>query len=99
MTIDIDAIEARANAATPGPWDETLEAAEPTEADVVFMSCARQDVPALCAELRETRAALERARALLSKLGDGLDDYWAYCNPDVLAELAAALGSGGEARP
>lgn len=90
MTIDIDAIEARANAATPGPWesthgitydpdagliedrefmimradDDTAIASDvfdpviqkPSAANCEFIAAARQDVPALCAEVRELRA-------------------------------------------
>lgn len=86
MTIDIDAIEARANAATPGPWEiapllcgpdgqgvyqsesfgPICEVGDPyprgdnrPQENMVFIAAARQDVPALCSALRETRAALE----------------------------------------
>ena len=45
-------IEARANAATEGPW--TIEV---TNAD--FFAAARADVPALVAEVRKLREALQ----------------------------------------
>jgi hypothetical protein len=84
--IDLDAIEARCNAATPGPWRAGNIAAEakvwcdypegiegpvmgercllimnkhfPHDADREFIAASRTDVPALLANLRETRAAL-----------------------------------------
>ena len=70
MTNDeLNAIEARANAATPGEWDasvaydETVHAvvggfssgATPTNEDAKFVVNARQDVPALIAEVRRLR--------------------------------------------
>ncbi len=95
-TNDIDAIEARANAATPGPWgydpDNTGlcfgphigllnsngvavqihhrsdEDAAQSYATAAFIADARQDVPALCAEVRELRAANERALRLLERV-------------------------------
>ncbi len=130
-TNDIDAIEARANTATPGPWEwhghpfqnvtsdglKTFysvwvsgkpqlsargDAVEPLigkRETMIFIAAARQDVPELCAEVRELRAALERARALA--------ETWAAMkyNGDLTAavyhgcaeELAAALSSGGAA--
>ena len=95
--IDLDRIEALANAATPGPWttapdpgcgevcdcgetcsreDHALIArsAAPTvglavvlaeerdEANAAFIAAAREDVPALVAELRAARAEIERLR-------------------------------------
>lgn len=79
MTDDeLNAIEQRANAATPGPWVDTdprhIRHAEPNiyagdyeVADVYdnngcddssFIAHARQDIPALIAEIRRLRAAL-----------------------------------------
>ena len=95
--IDLDRIEALANAATPGPWttapdpgcgevcdcgetcsreDHALIArsAAPTvglavvlaeerdEANAAFIAAAREDIPALVAELRAARAEIERLR-------------------------------------
>lgn len=77
--LDLDAIETRANAATPGPWEEhadygphfyaylrgpylrgvgTLNFGEGEEADAdrEFVKHAREDVPALVAEVRRLRA-------------------------------------------
>jgi hypothetical protein len=75
--LDLDAIEARANAASPGPWTQWNEHEfegpnhEPLtglysyedggityERDTIFIAHAREDVPALIAEVRRLRAAL-----------------------------------------
>lgn len=70
MTIDIDAIEARANAATPGPWhcdsDGNITQTAHVTRDVWFIpmnvedsqfaAAARTDVPALIARVRELEA-------------------------------------------
>lgn len=80
---DLDAIEARANAATPGPWTDCAELNSETgaiyargeewrivatvdqrERNVPFIVHAREDVPALVAEVRSLRAAIERVKAL-----------------------------------
>lgn len=74
---DLDAIEARANAATEGPWaadrlegnldslySRVAEVGMWLEADAEFIAHARADVPALVAEVRRLRAAEERVRAL-----------------------------------
>ena len=121
-TVDIDAIEALANAATPGLWKyvdtedglfgvemdaghnilwDMEGACEKCFGNMRFIAAARQDVPALCAEVRELRAALERARALAEKWRT----YWPASpgsavtgNPiqwTFAAELAAALAEGG----
>jgi len=88
--IDLDAIEARANAATAGPWEVTwsiareesltspLVLASPTaevidfggcqecagysyarEDDMRFITAAREDVPALVAEVRRLRGYVD----------------------------------------
>lgn len=70
--LDLDAIEARANSATPGPWATSSEWSVRTGArddelvacvqykdhgrDAAFIAAARTDVPALVAELRALRA-------------------------------------------
>lgn len=81
--IDLDAIEARAKAATPGPWSETrdgvrcrdskipgqtfrlftLSSFEMAQADCAFVAAARQDVPALVAEVWRLRGENARWRA------------------------------------
>jgi hypothetical protein len=37
------------------------------------------------------RKRLEAAEKLLQDLDGGLDDYWAECNPEIVAAFAAAL--------
>jgi len=72
LDLDLDAIEARAAAATEGPWSRDDEhslsvaicytphvwalAHSGTEANAEFIAHARTDVPALVAALREARA-------------------------------------------
>lgn len=94
-SLDLEAIEARANAATEGPWEadntEVMQhwsRPEPwqpiatnevacmaycyggsargieNEADAEFIAHAREDVPALIAEVRRLRAAVESVLAL-----------------------------------
>lgn len=70
---ELDEIEKRAAAATPGPWccgydEDSLYSGEAYVArfehgdDQVFVAHARTDVPALVAEVRRLRGASERAR-------------------------------------
>lgn len=78
--LDVDAIEARANAATPGPWklwgmtvmtdrhgtgdvadcDDIAFTADPDRGlrtfNADFIAHAREDIPALVAEVRRLRA-------------------------------------------
>lgn len=89
--LDLDAIKARVDAATPGPWwawdrgvgwhiaigeptegtwggpARLLPASERTdigrEADAEFIAAARQDVPALIAEVERLRALVEPVTA------------------------------------
>ena len=59
MSIDLEAIRARAEAASEGPWyeegwfteDEDGDYVEIEPADAVFISHAREDIPALLAEV------------------------------------------------
>ena len=81
-------IEARANAATQGPWEwhpymgsgatlakpnhpfhelnilKTTDDWPPVAADAEFIAAARNDVPALLAEVRRLQDAVERVREL-----------------------------------
>jgi hypothetical protein len=84
--LDLDAILARAAAATPGPWavsedyDDILDteggqlASYWMEADGQFIAHAREDVEAMAAEIRRLRADLAdfsgRVNELESKLCD-----------------------------
>jgi hypothetical protein len=77
---DLNAIEARANAATPGPWEAYPDAKiaglahirinpgtmHPTAwpADAAFIARARTDVPALVAALRAAETKLAAIQAL-----------------------------------
>lgn len=47
------------------------------------------------ARAARAEVALERARTLVGKLRDGLDDYWITLHPEVADELAAALALDG----
>lgn len=75
--LDMDAIEARANAAPPDPWtvhyshdrrtyevwlDAMCIATGCTAPEAEFIASARTDVPALCARIRELEAKLEPVR-------------------------------------
>lgn len=76
------AIKARAEAATPGPWDIFTLAPKPddlgrqlvdpglmlTQADVTFINSAREDVPALVAEVDRLRDVLEDTLNILADL-------------------------------
>ena len=72
-TLDLDAIEARVNAAKPGPWhylhgygfDWHPSGDGPSTPNVVFACRAREDVPALVAEVRRLQDELaEKERRL-----------------------------------
>lgn len=86
----LDAIEARANAATPGPWtldhpDDGTEITGPdstvTELDIQFIIHARTDIPALIAEIRRLRRELGRLSSLADDAFDALG-WDNYGNPD-----------------
>jgi hypothetical protein len=76
--MNLDEIEARANAATPGPWKYCADsdAIKGTNALIVrgarsnsgpFIAAARTDVPALIARVRELEAECERTRIFGSR--------------------------------
>jgi hypothetical protein len=111
--VDLDAIEARASAATEGPWlveeaDDVWELyaqrdrthhgyklakcmksgqpyAEywPNERDAAFISHARQDIPALIAEVRSLRA---QVAALAGERADETSVFGKYGNCPVQIE-------------
>jgi hypothetical protein len=70
---ELDRIEARCNAATAGPWK-----------DGEFIVAAREDIPALLAEVRRLRAEL--------------DDLEAAYRRDVARADQAARDSNAEAK-
>jgi hypothetical protein len=76
--IDLDEIEARANAATPGPWTpqtirliDGVDLPDATVAqwqrDAAFIAHARTDVPALVARVRELEAECERMKTFAAQ--------------------------------
>jgi hypothetical protein len=103
QSLDLDAIEARAEAATPGPWTtdgweiyqgtgdgapdlmrwvgETCRADDydGSRADAAFIAHAREDVPAMAAEIRRLRAELAEART--KTMVTEADEIVAHC-PD-----------------
>lgn len=74
---ELDACEARANAATPGPWEAGAKITKRvyiasslhriadtlSTADATFIAAARTDVPTLVARVRDLEAQLARERA------------------------------------
>lgn len=99
--LDVDAIEVRANAATPPPWQAQYRdgadgrlwnvwaaqrRGENSEADSVFTAHAREDVPALIEEVRKLRAELERyPRYPLIVCEDGIE-LCTWCGTALGAE-------------
>ncbi|HSN19768.1 MAG TPA: hypothetical protein VLS49_03775 [Usitatibacter sp.] len=118
--LNLDAIEARANAATPGPWrierdeldesfsDEEQEQAFPRsigpiatwdhvllgvkgeevrqiEADAAFVAAAREDVPALVAEVRRLRILARKGWEAAKEAG-----WSATAADEVIAEIGGA---------
>ena len=91
-------IRQRANAATPGPWSMKQDGAEfyiadrngrwldVTLSDAIFISHARQDIPALLAEVERLRADIEHVSTVGESLAASLDSVKAYN-----ARLRAAL--------
>ena len=71
MNIDLNAIEARAKAATRGPWyeegwfteNEDGDYVEIEPADAAFSAHAREDIPALLAEVKRQAAELAAVTA------------------------------------
>ncbi len=98
--LDLDAIEERANAAKPGPWhylhgygfDWHPSGDGPSTPNVVFACRAREDVPALVAEVRRLRAEVERAR----KKADDYERDW-YIAKSEFGDARAKLRANIEA--
>lgn len=90
--LDLDAIEARVLDAVSGPWDAHLTEWE-----------AREDVPALVAEVRRLRAEVEQARAEMAAADrHRKDDPCEICThmsiEDALAAAEAAVAERDRAR-
>ena len=64
--MNLDEIEARANAATPGPWREGSSDLYSVR-NAAFIAAARTDVPALIARVRELEAECERLRTFAAE--------------------------------
>lgn len=114
--LDLDVIDGRSKAATPGPWFQGREGIryenprdiyshrEPiegvstdiptTDADAEFIVHAREDVPALVAEVRRLRCIVQDVRELVMNTdGDYLDgsDF-----QGLVGEIQQALREHGE---
>jgi hypothetical protein len=95
--LDLDAIEARAEAASEGPWSNVDGASSmihcedgyvgtvPFPPNAYFIAHARTDIPALVAELRAAREVVEAAEKLETDIESDLD--WLHEN--LIAALAA----------
>ncbi|MHB8406220.1 MAG: hypothetical protein ACYDCJ_12435 [Gammaproteobacteria bacterium] len=98
--LDLDAIEARANAATPGPWDtdeydgglrSTVTAGPITsDEDYDFIAHARTDVPALIAEVRRLRAIEARLKHAMTH-GYEYASEGVVVTPNVVAFIRCIL--------
>jgi hypothetical protein len=100
--LDLDAIEARANSARPGPWRLGIGGvvvvhaqAKPTDyveahcapgGNAAFIAAARTDVPLLVAEVRRLREENAAIQAALDSLNEWCDGK--MNEPAVLAEKA-----------
>lgn len=98
----LNAIKERAAKATPGPWyyNRHNEISTPNGArlaqtvtglDATFIANAREDVPALVAEVERLQQQLEKANGLLGWAHDVLDDVHCY-ETDVYEEISEYFG-------
>lgn len=124
ITEQLDAIEARANAATEGPWvtqsncdfrvvsdTHTICEASPRAdrshgmtqcvRNSAFIAASRQDVPKLCAALREAEEALTKCDQALKELRVANEarrgriiheEHVLTCAGKALADIAGILG-------
>lgn len=116
MSLDLDAIKARADAASKGPWISATDTGRKNGVSLIgatadrgtgkaiavlaapdvrqravdadFVAHARDDVPALVAEVGRLRAALKRIRD--EELAT-VEDYAAACAGDRLTEFPDAV--------
>ncbi|WP_336638443.1 hypothetical protein [Lysinibacillus fusiformis] len=98
----LNAIKDRVAKATPGPWrsaglygvrtqnDEALSIPL-RPSDATFIAHAREDVPALIAEVERLLQQLEKANGLLGWAHDVLDDVHCY-ETDVYQEISEYFG-------
>jgi hypothetical protein len=104
--LDLDAIEARADAATEGPWFNNRNGVVIVEShplaptvsensswgDAEFIAAARADIPALVAELRAAREVVEAAPVAITLRTD--EAFYGAMNrlADALAAYRAVGG-------
>ena len=104
--LDLDAIEARADAATEGPWFNNRNGVVIVEShplaptvsensswgDAEFIAAARADIPALVAELRAAREVVEAAPVAITLRTD--EAFYGAMNrlADALAAYRAVVG-------
>ena len=104
--LDLDAIEARAEAATEGPWFNNRNGVVIVEShplaptvsensswgDAEFIAAARADIPALVAELRAAREVVEAAPVAITLRTD--EAFYGAMNrlADALAAYRAVVG-------
>ena len=103
VELDLGPIEARLEAATPGPWEADgngvhtrrgacvalTHFADHQRVDAEFIAHAPTDVRALVAEVRRLRGQVQRARAIQQRLHDG--DTVGVIRQSLADELDAAL--------
>ncbi|MBK7865254.1 MAG: hypothetical protein IPJ65_42975 [Archangiaceae bacterium] len=83
--LDLAAIKARCEAATPGPWFTAGEA--DTLADQKFIAAARTDVPALCDEVDRLRRELAASKAREAKLREALSGIVEAWEADEIGQV------------
>jgi hypothetical protein len=103
--LDLDAIEARAEAASEGPWSNVDGASSmihcedgyvgtvPFPPNAYFIAHARTDIPALVAELRAAREVVEAAPVAITLRTD--EAFYGAMNrlADALAAYRAVVGA------
>ncbi|WP_427110869.1 hypothetical protein [Lysinibacillus xylanilyticus] len=99
----LNAIKERVAKVTPGPWcvggaidihdacGEEVAAVWDGGPDIEFIAHAREDVPALVAEVERLQQQLEKANGLLGWAHDVLDDVHCY-ETDVYEEISEYFG-------
>ena len=96
MNIDLNAIEARAKAATRGPWyeegwfteNEDGDYVEIEPADAAFSTHAREDIPALLAEVKRQAAELAAVTAERDAAVNELRGKCQYCARQPMRRLS-----------
>jgi hypothetical protein len=109
--LDLDAITARADAATEGPWNLYRDGilcgvADSTDGficeppmrwtDAAFVAHAREDLPALVAEVRRLREALAEVAKHQEDMADSLDDH--ITHEDIHVALIEGMRLAADSR-